>query len=1000
MINEARQITRINNGANTLSFLSASCEPSPTYEEILTSWNASNFRFIEECDDRIGLRRPQIGGIFSALGHIRSDDRSAATIVMPTGTGKTETILSIVLAGKFERTLVIVPSDALREQTATKFISLGLLFKLNLIDETVLTPRVLAVRQGIKQPSEIKYLEEANIIIATASALAKYDTNSLSKLAEICSHLIIDEAHHVTANTWNRVKQQFLLKPIFQFTATPFRTDGSRVDGKIIFNYPIKDAQTDGYFKNIEFHPVKEFIDKKSDLAIAKKAVQLLKDDIKNGFDHILMARAGTISRANIIFEIYSAFTELNPVLINSKSKGKAKSLEDIKAGKHKIIVCVDMLGEGFDLPQLKLAALHDVHKSINIMLQFTGRFTRQSKNLGNAKFIANIANTKVNETLEELYNEDSDWNSVIKDIGTRKISDEKLYQAFRAEFDPASNKIIDLGLDPKISTLIYKANRNQWTPEKLFKFSGKNTRIIDYSISKSKNILIFSAQSLLPVDWSRSQEMRDLRWDLYIAYFDKSTELIFIHSSAKDGDVKKLQHIIAKDAEKINGENIFRALYGIKRLCFQNVGLNRDKKNLRYVMYTGTDTKEAIPEIESRRARKSNIFAKGYENGNKITIGCSYKGKIWAMDSGSVDVWIAWCQSVGKKILDESINTNEIMKTAMQSERLINYPDVAVLNVDWPEDILRKNDSRISIVNNGNEQSIINCDLITSNNKQPISNSLSFFMSHENNLIEITATLLENGICKFDCQSSLKIRIAGKEESIEDYFSENPPVFFLSDTSIIEGCSRYYSNENYLYPFDINKIKTWDWIGVDLSIESQREEKRQNSIQYYTIQAIKDDFDFVFDDDGSGEVADIVGIKNIDDEELIIHLFHCKFCPSKDGVAKPGSRVDDVYQVSGQAVKSVKWVHNVNQLFDRIESREKLRLSQNKSSRIDKGDFDLLMRLKKVSKFSKTRYQIIIVQPAISKNSATPELLSILGSAEAYIKETTGANLEVICSV
>ncbi|MBF6650427.1 DEAD/DEAH box helicase [Methylobacter sp. BlB1] len=1000
MLEKLESITRINFGENVLSSLSENSENIPTYDEVINNWKTSIFHFIEESNYQKGLRRPQIGGIFSALGHIRSDDSSAATIVMPTGTGKTETILSIVLAGKFERTLVIVPSDALREQTANKFIHLGLLRELNLIDSAVLTPRVLTVRQGIKQPMELKDLEEANVIVATASALAKYDTNCLSKLAELCSHLIIDEAHHVAAKTWNRVKQKFLLKPIFQFTATPFRSDGSRVDGKIIFNYPIKDAQEDGYFKKIEFHPVKEFVDKKSDSAIAKKAVSLLKADIKNGFDHILMARAGTISKAENIFQIYSEYKDLNPVLINSKSKGKSRLLGDIKTGKHKIIVCVDMLGEGFDLPQLKIAALHDVHKSINITLQFTGRFTRQSKNLGDAKFVANIANTKVHETLEELYSEDSDWNKIIKDIGTRKVGEEKLYQAFRSEFDTASSKIIDLGLTPKISTVIYKAQKSQWEPERFVKFSDKNTRIVDSSVSNNKDILIFSAQSLLSVDWSNSQEMRDVRWDLYIIFFDRDSGLIFIHSSAKDGDVKRLQALISKDAVKVNGENIFRTLFGIKRLCFQNVGLNRDRKNLRYVMYTGTDTKEAIPELESYRARKSNIFAKGYENGKKITIGCSHKGKVWAMDSGSVDVWVSWCKSVGAKILDETINTNEIWKTAMQSQKLAAYPDIAVLNVDWPEDILRKNESRISIVLNGNEQPIVNCELEIGSKFADNPKSLSFFLMHDSNRTEITSTFLENGDCKFDCQDSVKIRLSGKEQSIEDYFSDNPPVFFLADTSIIEGDFRYFSNENYLFPFDIEKVEAWEWPNIDLSIESQREAKIPNSIQYHTIQSIKGDYDLVFDDDSSGEIADIVAIKNINDEELVIDLYHCKFCPKKDGIAKPGSRVDDVYQVAGQAVKSVKWIHNNDQLFDRMERREKARLSQNKTSRIDKGDFELLIRLKKVAKFSQSRYRIIIVQPAISKSLATQEQLSILGSAEIYIKETTGSNLRVICSV
>lgn len=140
-----------------------------------------------------------------------------------------------------------------------------------------------------------------------------------------------------------------------------------------------------------------------------------------------MMARASTIERAKSIFKIYSNEKDLNPVLINSQTKNKKEVLAAIRNREHKIIVCVDMLGEGFDLPQLKISALHDPHKSINIMLQFTGRFTRTTKNVGDAKFIANIANPNMSDSLEELYKEDSDWNSVISDISSRKIQDERI---------------------------------------------------------------------------------------------------------------------------------------------------------------------------------------------------------------------------------------------------------------------------------------------------------------------------------------------------------------------------------------------------------------------------------------------------------------------------------------------------------------------------------------------------------------------------------------------
>ena len=59
--------------------------------------------------------------------------------------------------------------------------------------------------------------------------------------------------------------------------------------------------------------------------------------------------------------------------------------VEAIKNGRHKVIVCVDMFGEGFDLPALKIAALHTVHKSLGVTLQFIGRFARTAAGVGPA---------------------------------------------------------------------------------------------------------------------------------------------------------------------------------------------------------------------------------------------------------------------------------------------------------------------------------------------------------------------------------------------------------------------------------------------------------------------------------------------------------------------------------------------------------------------------------------------------------------------------------------
>ena len=507
MANEMRVINE-KIGKSSLSWLPLD-EVRKSHEEIHDAWCGANFVFREENQgkDISGLRPPQLGGIFASLGFAKSDERSAGTVVMPTGTGKTETIMSIVVAGKFKKTLVLVPSDALREQTKNKFIELGLLRKFDLIEKDIPNPIVATIKHGIDNEDELNKILHSNVIIASASALSKFSDAYLSILTKECTHLIIDEAHHIAAVTWSRVKSLFENKCIFQFTATPFRTDRSRIDGKIIYNYPLKKAQEDGYFKPIDFYPIVEFVEEYSDKAIADKAVELLRADLNAGLDHIVMARASTIKRAEEILKLYSAEQYLNPVMINSKTRNKVSLLENIKNRKHKIIICVDMLGEGFDLPQLKISAIHDPHKSINIMLQFTGRFTRSAENVGNAKFIANIANQKVNECLEELYREDSDWNSIISDISSRKIVEEKEYQKFKSEFTTPS-KLIDLGLTPSISTVVFRMENAKWEPENFKKFGNKQFYITDSAFNEDKNVLIFSVKSFTPVAWTNSREL------------------------------------------------------------------------------------------------------------------------------------------------------------------------------------------------------------------------------------------------------------------------------------------------------------------------------------------------------------------------------------------------------------------------------------------------------------------------------------------------------------
>src|SRR5690606_12505314 len=108
-------------------------------------------------------------------------------------------------------------------------------------------------------------------------------------------------------------------------------------------------AQEDGYFKPIIFEPVMEFNPSNYDLTIATKAIEVLKDDATG--KHILMARVQTIQRAIEVGKIYEHLYKGTVAVLHSglNDKKRQEAIQLLLSGSTKIVVCVDMLGEGFD---------------------------------------------------------------------------------------------------------------------------------------------------------------------------------------------------------------------------------------------------------------------------------------------------------------------------------------------------------------------------------------------------------------------------------------------------------------------------------------------------------------------------------------------------------------------------------------------------------------------------------------------------------------------------
>ena len=88
-----------------------------------------------------------------------------------------------------------------------------------------------------------------------------------------------------------------------QFTATPFREDGRHLQGRVIYAFPLREAQAQKYFSPIDYTSVIDFQD--VDRAVAVQSIARLRSDLAEGYDHVLMARVSGIPRAKEIRELY-----------------------------------------------------------------------------------------------------------------------------------------------------------------------------------------------------------------------------------------------------------------------------------------------------------------------------------------------------------------------------------------------------------------------------------------------------------------------------------------------------------------------------------------------------------------------------------------------------------------------------------------------------------------------------------------------------------------------
>ena len=715
------------------------------------------------------------------------------------------------------------------------------------------------------------------------------------------------------------------------------------------------------------------------------------------------MARVNGIPRAKEIKKYYDTLApDLNPVIINSQMpKGYQKdALKALHERTCRIIVCVNMLGEGFDLPALKVAAVHDPQKSLAVTLQFIGRFARTSShgNFGGASMFVARTEIEVDRRLRELYAEDSDWNLVLRNLSEAAVEEQQEVSDFENGFTSLPDEVALRSLLPKMSTVVYRAPTARWEPQNIVEFfSEEHLLTVPIGINAQAGVAWCVIEKHSDVRWGDVKTIEEVTYELYVLYFDSARRLLYINNSANDGVFQDLADaVVGEGAIRFTGSTVYRVMADIDRLVPTNVGvLDAHDQFRRFSMHVGSDVTASFSQAEAGTKSQTNISGGGYRDGEHVNISASLKGRIWSQATAqSLKHWRDWCDSVGEKLLDDSISINKVIGQFILPQALKGRPDGVLLAVEWPWMVHLMQAESLRLSYSGKVYEAAYADLVPDTGA---TGDVFRFAVKTGGWEVAYEAYVEKARISYRSIDGAEVTVvrSRSEQPLSEWLNEHGLIFILDEDRIIEG-NLIYKPTWDRPPFDRSQLTPLDWTGTNFKVESQTKDKVKESIQYRVIADLKaEDWDIVLDDDGSGEIADVVAMR-IDPEGLLVRLVHCKYSRGETA----GTRVADLYEVCGQAQKSIMWRRSdLGPFFRTLDDRARKKQKRDGVSPFEAGDIKKLYEVRDKAVMLRRRVQIVIVQPGLSAAQATTQQLDLLASTQAYLKTTINAPLAVWCS-
>ena len=361
------------------------------------------------------LRDPQRDAYLQAAAYFHRGGQKAL-IQLPVGCGKSGVAAILPFGIARGRVLVIAPNLTIKDELFKAFDITNrqkcFWRQRGVLEDRHMTsgPYVCTLDTG-----NLSVCEKSHIVLTNIHQLGTTADKWLMKLpGDFFDLIIVDEAHHGPAASWQKVFERFPNAKVANLTATPFRSDRQELEGDLVFRYPFKSASIKGYVKKLKasyvapseltftmdgedrIFTLNEVLEVKEkewfsrgvalstpcNVSIVDNSLEKLEQLRQTGTKHQLIAVACSIKHARQIRSLYqergyeTAIVHSSPNH-ESDEKANAEVIRDLYSGILDCIVQVQMLGEGFDHPKLSVAAIFRPFRSLAPYIQFVGRILR-----------------------------------------------------------------------------------------------------------------------------------------------------------------------------------------------------------------------------------------------------------------------------------------------------------------------------------------------------------------------------------------------------------------------------------------------------------------------------------------------------------------------------------------------------------------------------------------------------------------------------------------------